>query len=184
MLRGAGFHFYCLCAERELADKISVLLPPEKCVFMPESDVLLTYETIVGERLDKMAKAVNHAYLFHFTQAQNLDAEKEWKQLNEFQKESNRSAARHLPSKQYLLQSGVSAMQIYELEHLRWNAFHFVNGWRMGCDENGKKDAAKKLHPLLIPYSELSQEEKDKDAVLTDMLLALELPPASAINPK
>ncbi len=174
VLTGAGFHFYCLCVEREVADKISVLLPPEKCVLMPDSDVLLTYETIVGERLDKMAKAVNCSYLLHFTAAQGVDAEKEWQALNEFQKESNRSTARHLPSKRYLLQCGVPLAQIHELEHLRWNAFHFVNGWRTGCDMNGKKDKARRLHPLLIPYGDLSQEEKDKDAVLTDMLLGLE----------
>jgi hypothetical protein len=58
-----------------------------------------------------------------------------------------------------------------ELEHLaqrehdRWIADLLRDGWRF---TSGDKDPVRKLHPLLVPWAELSENErgKDRDAVL------------------
>jgi len=55
-----------------------------------------------------------------------------------------------------------------ELEHIRWCRFHYLNNWRFGSTENNKKDKLNRIHPLLIPYSSLSEEDKQKDR---DMVL-------------
>ena len=63
-----------------------------------------------------------------------------------------------------------------EMEHVRWSRYHYVNHWHYGAPEempeNGKggrrpKNPAKRLHTCLVPYAELSEEnkEKDKDAI-------------------
>jgi hypothetical protein len=46
-----------------------------------------------------------------------------------------------------------------ELEHQRWNRDHLRDGWTWGHERN--PDA--KAHPSLLPWSELSEEEREKD---------------------
>ena len=45
--------------------------------------------------------------------------------------------------------------------HGSWMQAYFAMGWIYGK----KYDPAKKLHPDLVPYSQLNQLEQDKDAV-------------------
>ena len=49
--------------------------------------------------------------------------------------------------------------QIAENVHDVWAAGRIAEGWTLG----EKKDAEKKTTPLLIPYSELPESEKDYD---------------------
>jgi hypothetical protein len=46
-----------------------------------------------------------------------------------------------------------------QIEHERWMSDLRGDGWRRGL----VKDAAKREHPLLVPWSELSEEDRDKD---------------------
>jgi hypothetical protein len=46
-----------------------------------------------------------------------------------------------------------------EAEHRRWMAERILSGWRYG----NPRDDAKKLHPSISPYAELSEPEKQKD---------------------
>jgi hypothetical protein len=46
-----------------------------------------------------------------------------------------------------------------QMEHDRWAADLERDGWRWGR----VKDPASKTHPLLVPWSELSEEDRDKD---------------------
>lgn len=51
-----------------------------------------------------------------------------------------------------------------ELEYIRWCRYHQFHNWRMGIPENGaRKDATLRIHKDLIPYDELTKEEKEKD---------------------
>ena len=51
-----------------------------------------------------------------------------------------------------------------ELEHIRWCRYHQFHNWRMGIPKNGaRKDATLRIHKDLIPYDELTKEEKEKD---------------------
>jgi hypothetical protein len=49
--------------------------------------------------------------------------------------------------------------QLSRLEHERWMTENLGGGWRYG----EQRDDAKKLHPSLVPYDELSESEKEKD---------------------
>jgi len=45
------------------------------------------------------------------------------------------------------------------IEHSRWMADKILQGWRFGEKRNNEL----KLNPLLVPYENLIQAEKDKD---------------------
>ena len=63
--------------------------------------------------------------------------------------------------------AGLSQKQmelLAELEHIRWCRYQQFYNWRMGIPENSaRKDAALQIHKDLIPYDELTKEEKEKD---------------------
>lgn len=63
--------------------------------------------------------------------------------------------------------AGLSQKQmelLAELEHIRWCRYHQFHNWRMGIPKNGaRKDATLRIHKDLIPYDELTEEEKKKD---------------------
>jgi hypothetical protein len=46
-----------------------------------------------------------------------------------------------------------------EAEHDGWMEQRVRNGWRQGSP----RDDASKIHPLIVPYGQLSEKEKDKD---------------------
>ena len=49
--------------------------------------------------------------------------------------------------------------ELARIEHERWTSDLVGDGWQRGT----VKDAAKKEHPLLVPWSELTEEDRDKD---------------------
>ena len=61
-----------------------------------------------------------------------------------------------------------------ELEHIRWCRYHYLNNWKYGKPEKGTKDKAKRIHADLVPYSSLSESEKDKDRENIRILFSLD----------
>jgi hypothetical protein len=57
--------------------------------------------------------------------------------------------------------------QLARREHDRWIADLMRDGWRF---TQGEKDPVRKLHPLLVPWADLSEAERDKDR---DAVLAI-----------
>ena len=101
-------------------------------------------------------------------------------------KESNLSNAVHIPTK--LLSIGyrirpvrkgyrATALQLNDsevetmarVEHLRWSWEKRLNGWTYGRT----KDDRTKRHPDLVPYEELTEDEKEKDRELVRMIPAI-----------
>ena len=100
-----------------------------------------------------------------------------WHELDESLRQSNRRFAAGVGEK--LRAAGVAVVpapladpataprlaeeQVEELaieEHDRWCRDLLADGWQHGP---GKKDPERKLHPSLVPWDELSEEERDKD---------------------
>lgn len=72
----------------------------------------------------------------------------------------------HEAVKVYMALADCEKERLWQIEHIRWNRYHFMNNW----DYAPKRDNEKRLHHLLIPFSELSYIEKKKDE---DAYLAL-----------
>lgn len=83
-----------------------------------------------------------------------------WEKLDCFKRYSNVSSSDYMHTINRLLEKGVPLETIAELEHMRWCRYHYIHNWRYGTDT----DSTKRIHNCLIPFSELSDEEKIKDA--------------------
>jgi Trk K+ transport system NAD-binding subunit len=109
----------------------------------------------------------------------HLSIKRNWNSLSKRKKESNRYAARHINVKLHVFNSiGIAHINtesikkhypvLANLEHTRWSAEKMVFNFKYGPfpsdaeDRNLLKDIVK-IHNQLIPYENLTQEEKDKD---------------------
>lgn len=109
--------------------------------------------------------------------------EEQWRRLDDFARGSNLcSAIYHEVRLEMLAAMGEdpdrvspACMELLTvLEHIRWCRYHYLNNWRQGTPENGKnKDMLRRVHEDLIPYGELSEEDKEKDRENIRMLLSL-----------
>ena len=107
-----------------------------------------------------------------YRQEADYDVE-EWAELSEFHRDSNRLAA--LQQDVYRefwnrFREQVGDLELLEYlakcEHRRWMAFHLMNGYRL--DEEGvvrEQRLRMKVHPNLIEYHELTEEDQEKDRV-------------------
>ena len=123
---------------------------------------------VVRQELDKTAKAI-HADYVDKELAKNRKigdslALHHWGDLRGDFRESNRSQADHIAIKKCLLeisQSEETIELLAEAEHRRWMADRIVSGWRYAPVRNDKK----RLHDKILPYSALSEEDREKDRV-------------------
>lgn len=112
---------------------------------------------------------------------QNLGS---WENISEFLRNSNRLAALHQPIKKRLWErlsaNGLDPDGILHhltvSEHMRWMAFHVMNGWRASDRilENRDERAQNRLHHSIIAFEELDVPTKESD--LRNVLQALGLP--------
>ena len=148
-------------------------------------------KTLVEEKMDRIAKLVNYVYSQHMidvltneqlTEAlQNGNAEKEWAKCTIFDQDSSRAVAMNIDNilriagnidrLRKMLDEPLYIERLSELEHKRWNAFHYMRGigsWKIdevqeARDRNGKVKAKGKLffngalvrHICLVGYEEL-----------------------------
>jgi hypothetical protein len=112
-----------------------------------------------------------------------------WDDLSDHLKRSNIAAADHMIVKiRYLLkddsitelteQNCRAAYELFEsaepqerdvcreMEHRRWLRFHQMYNWTYSMERNDLM----RRHPMMMPYSELTEEEKEKDAYSWEML--------------
>ena len=148
-------------------------------------------KTLVEEKMDRIAKLVNYVYSQYMidvltneqlTEAlQNGNAEKEWAKCTIFDQDSSRAVAMNIDNivriagnidrLRKMLDEPLYIERLSELEHKRWNAFHYMRGigsWKIdevqeARDKNGKVKAKGKLffngalvrHICLVGYEEL-----------------------------
>ena len=118
------------------------------------------------QELDRKARAVHEQY---FAQQEREGGKQgdslsmhPWENLRGDFRESNRSAADHSAVKIPILQLSQSQQTIEllaEAEHRRWMAERIVSGWRHATSRND----AKRLHHNFVPYTALSEGDRDKD---------------------
>ena len=128
---------------------------------------LNTTQIIFDEELDQKAINIHNYY-------RNLYGMEPWEELSLFKKNSNRMQAEHINIKlrgigwnqnnfkdydKFLEQNPELVKKWSRIEHLRWNAFHYINGW----DYSKQRDDAKKLHHCLVDFEKLSLEDQKKD---------------------
>lgn len=133
---------------------------------------ICSYDIIVNEVLDEMAKITHNIY--NETQKNPIN----WNDLDVFTKDSNRMQIEHLCvklkainkflDKQYKnntknIIDNLTNEQIEKLaitEKKRWNAFHLLNGWKKLDTNIAKKQRDKKLHECLVSWDELDSVSK------------------------
>jgi hypothetical protein len=108
-------------------------------------------------------------------------AEVPWERLPELYRDDNRNVADQVdyklarifmamrPGMSDTAPTAADIEMLAEAEHARWMAARALNGWRYGSP----RDNGKRLHPDMIPYSELDEAARDKDRHEVRMLPAL-----------
>lgn len=147
------------------------------------SKEIFTMRSFVRDDINKLAVTLNDLY--------NKESDKTvaWDDLSDHAKRSNIAAADHMIVKvRYLLdddsitelteQNCRRAYDMFssadpekrdicrEMEHRRWVRFHLMYNWTYSAE----RDDLMRRHPSMLPYSELSEEDKEKDAYAWDML--------------
>lgn|GEM_PF-4990045 len=153
----------------------SMMLPDVR--FFGRCSDIFTESIIINETMDSMARKMNTLY----NRIYNIEPADNWRDIDAFTKESNRSAASNIATKLRLLNlemkekniddnrsavdlseylTGERLENLSKQEHLRWNAFHFASGWvtwpldQVG-DAKKAKDIINRRHACLVPWEEL-----------------------------
>jgi len=107
-------------------------------------------------------------------------AQRDWNSQTSFTVYSNAAQADHMPVKIHILLgddyrnfkhageraesvfeglSNAKQMELAELEHIRWERYHFINNWTYAPT----RDSGRRQHPLLIEFSALEAKDQRKD---------------------
>ncbi|MBQ1391661.1 MAG: hypothetical protein IIY82_07915 [Firmicutes bacterium] len=157
--------------------------PQEGVITFGERERIFTEEYVLKAQLDRQAM---HMHEIYSEGAANPVA---WRDLSPFLRQSNLAAADHLLVKARLLLDDEPLTELTEedcrrayeryqkipaayvdvlreAEHRRWVRFHQMYNWTYApVRDNGKRQ-----HPLLVPYTELPEEERVKDDFAWEML--------------
>jgi len=150
---------------------------------LPQEQDLSSWANVVDEDAEYIAKRIHERYVRkRLEEGKSVDQEpalRVWEHLHESFKEQNRAQADHaliklrmiglnpksLPPRQELTDLLTLHLEdLAEIEHSRWNATKYLEGWRYGAEKNTEL----LRHPCLVSWSELSEEIKgyDRETVL------------------
>lgn len=144
-------------------------------------------ENILGESLFDRAQRINLRYANLYGGVAETPENKlaEWNKLDAFTRYSNVSAADYHEIRLQMLdtmglprqpdQWPPETMEFFsQLEHIRWQRYHYLNNWQYGRPEQGSKDPVRRIHVNLMPYHQLSQADKEKDRENIRLLLSIQ----------
>lgn len=127
---------------------------------------IYTEKNIKTDVCYRMAKEIHARYVYGAEGAGEWQKEQSFRKLDGFTKGSNISVADFKEVVEDFLQSGVSGMtemELAELEHTRWCRYHLLNHWNYGILPDGRqKDPVQKIHTCLRPFAGLPEEERKK----------------------
>lgn len=123
-------------------------------------------DVVLHGALDRVARGIHEAYLAGQLREGRAPgatpALVPWESLPDGLRQANRAQADHIPFKRRTLAISREPETLEALsvaEHRRWMAEKIVAGWRQAP----ARDDARRLHPAIRPYDELSEPEKQKD---------------------
>ncbi len=163
-------------------DWLPTFLKQRRAEHQKHEEVRARVQKAIEARLDEFAAWINAAYMTLDPGLRNPDIVEEFGKLSEFNKDSNREAARRIPA--VLAAAGLRIVEkateqmaltveparawlerfldlAAEKEHEGWCEFHTSRDWRHADIE--KKDKDKKLHPALVAWESLSETNGEKD---------------------
>ncbi|HYF50988.1 MAG TPA: NAD-binding protein [Planctomycetota bacterium] len=129
---------------------------------------------IVGTERDKLAQAAHESY----RAMAGANPYPPWDDLAEEIKEFNRQVADHTDVKLRTIGcENVPAGQadpnfaftpeeteiLARMEHSRWCAAQYIAGYQFGKTPDGTRDLERRVHPMLIPWEELPELNRNKD---------------------
>lgn len=136
---------------------------------------------------DNLLACANHyAHLYTKVEETKENSWKEWQSLNAFTRYSFISqtdyheirlrilALRKIPLNTDLWSDELME-EMAELEHIRWNRFHYINNWQYGIPKSARiKDSEKRIHRCLVPYDQLPDNDKEKERENIRILLSVQ----------
>jgi hypothetical protein len=148
----------------------------------PVLDETCTVELVEGGSFEGVAQAIHEYYLAMLGLGPEGDespggdaAQRPWSLLGKDFKDANREQARHIPVKARAVGCAIAPLhdwdaaefaftageveQLASLEHDRWMDVKRAQGWELGP----RRDNAKKITNLLVPFEDLPKQEADKD---------------------
>ncbi len=116
----------------------------------------------------------------------SIDPDDDFDNLPEEVRQSNLDNAYHIPAKLLAIgykirpaRKGFKSLVLHlddqeveavaKVEHIRWCWDKILNGWIYGKERDNKK----KTHPSIVPYEDLSEQEREKDRELVRLIPAL-----------
>lgn len=140
---------------------------------------LLTREVLLGSVREKIACQIHEAYVNKRKEEGKYSPDdpalSPWEELSEEYKKSNRAQAEHIVPKLNAVDCSFRPEKdadsdavrfteteielLAEMEHRRYNAERFADGWRYGPE----RDLKNKTNPYLVPWDELPEDVKDYD---------------------
>lgn len=158
---------------------VDVCVPKEgdsRCRTFGDDERVLSPHMVIKDHLNRTAVLLNDLY------SSKVGGGCSFSELSEFHRQSNIAAADHLPAKVRMLLKGEEMDELtpqlceraYEkytslnaeqkedcrrLEHKRWVRFHVMNNWEYAP----VRDNSKRRHTLIVPYEDLTPQEKALD---------------------
>lgn len=114
----------------------------------------------------KLGQRVNFIYNRAYVNPPADSPEEAWYPICEADKCSSIFCACALPLRKKCFDIGSEKMPVYETEHRRWVMSSLLMGYRPGP----VKDKKRFIHPDIVPFTSLPDEEKDKDKILIDAI--------------
>ena len=168
-------------AEASIHLRLSEAMPGAVCFGGREES--MRPEFVMKDELNRQAVLMNEIY------NEGAARPTPWGELSPFLRQSNIAAADHLIVKARYLLGDESLTELsrellrrayerfreeyarepdrlLEMEHRRWMRFYQMYNWRYAPE----RDDVRRLHPLLLPYGELSDEVRRRDAYAWEML--------------
>lgn len=133
-------------------DIVSDLFGKERVICFGMAQEMASADMILNQRSMEAARRQHEDYV-------NRYGGTPWEELNGFTRGSNVSSADYMYVTDRLIAEGMSEEKLAELEHIRWCRYHYLNNWKYAPET----DKGRRLHNCLIPFAELSEEEKRKD---------------------